>query len=166
MAFAIRSLQPRPSARPRRSRQAGFTIIELLMVMVVIGLLAQIGTQRYGAYLVRVRVAKAIGDIKAIQTDIDSFEAENNRLPNNLAEIGRSTLVDPFGNTYVYEAFAGGVPSGSARTDRFGIPVNSKYDLYCKGADGSSATSLTAASSRDDVTRANDGGFIGSGTLF
>ena len=150
----------------RRHQRAGFTIIELLMVMVVIGLLAQIGSQKYGAYLVRVRVAKAIGDIKAIQTDIDSFEAENNRLPNNLAEIGRSTLADPFGNTYVYDVFPGGVPGGSARTDRLGVPVNSKYDLYCKGADGATAASLTAASSRDDITRANDGGFIGSGSLF
>ena len=158
--------QPTSRRNPRCGRRAGFTIIELLMVMVVIGLLAQIGSQKYGAYLVRARVAKAIGDIKALQTDIDSFEAENNRLPNNLAEIGRSTLNDPFGNAYVYEAFPGGVPSGSARTDRLGVAVNTKYDLYCKGFDGSTATSLTAASSRDDVTRANDGGFIGSGSLF
>ena len=53
----------KPNSRPgpRRNRQrAGFTIIELLMVMVVIGILAQIGSQKYGAYLVRVRVAKAI----------------------------------------------------------------------------------------------------------
>ena len=154
------------AAGKRRSIRPGFTIIELLMVMVVIGLLAQIGSQKYRAYLVRVRVARAIGDIKAIQTDIDSFMAENNRLPNDLAEIGRSTLVDPFGNAYVFAPFAGGVPSGSSRTDRFGIPVNSTYDLYSKGADGASATSLTATTSRDDITRANDGGFIGSGTLF
>jgi general secretion pathway protein G len=165
MAIAQPNARPKPRGARRRAR-AGFTIIELLMVMVVIGLLAQIGSQKYGAYLVRARVAKAIGDIKAIQTDIDSFEAENNRLPNNLAEIGRSTLMDPFGNSYVYEAFPGGVPSGSARTDRLGVAVNTKYDLYCKGFDGSTATSLTAASSRDDVTRANDGGFIGSGSLF
>lgn len=134
--------------------------------MVVIGLLAQIGSQKYRAYLVRVRIARAIGDIKAIQTDIDSFQAENNRLPNDLAEIGRSTIVDPFGNPYVFAAFPGGVPDGSARTDRFGIAVNSTYDLYSRGADAASATSLTAASSRDDITRANDGGFIGAGTLF
>ena len=159
--------KPSSRRRPRRGDQrAGYTIIELLMVMVVIGLLAQISSQKYGAYLVRVRVAKAIGDIKAIQTDIDSFEAENNRLPNNLAEIGRNTLADPFGNTYVYDVFPGGVPGGSARTDRLGVPVNSKYDLYCKGADGATAASLTAASSRADITRANDGGFIGSGSLF
>lgn len=150
----------------RRGNRAAFTIIELLMVMVVIGLLAQIGSQKYRAYLVRVRIARAIGDIKAIQTDIDSFQAENNRLPNDLAEIGRSTIVDPFGNPYVFAAFPGGVPDGSSRTDRFGIAVNSTYDLYSRGADAASATSLTAASSRDDITRANDGGFIGAGTLF
>jgi general secretion pathway protein G len=160
--MVARAREPDRSTEPtRRPRRAGFTIIELLMVMVVIGLLAQIGSQKYGAYLVRVRVAKAIGDIKAIQTDIDSFEAENNRLPINLAEIGRSTMLDPFGATYVYQ-----VLPGAARTDRFGIAINSTYDLYSKGADGSTAASLTAAPSRDDIVRANDGGFLGSGTLF
>jgi general secretion pathway protein G len=154
------------SGLTRAPRRAGFTIIELLMVMVVIGLLAQIGSQKYAAYLVRVRVAAAIGDIKAIQTDIDSFEQENNRLPNNLGEIGRATTLDPWGNPYQYLRFPGGLPPGGARQDRFSIPVNSTYDLYSNGFDASSSAQLTAAQSRDDVVRANDGGFIGAGTNF
>ena len=46
---------------PRTKHRAGFTLIELLMVVVVIGLLARIGSQRYWGYLDRVKVAKAIG---------------------------------------------------------------------------------------------------------
>jgi general secretion pathway protein G len=149
----------------RKARRAGFTLIELLMVMVVIGLLAKIGSQRYWGYLDRVKVAKAIGDIKAIQTDIDSFEAENNRLPVNLAEIGRATQLDPWGNVYTYMAFGGG-PPGGARKDRSLVPINSTYDLYSSGPDGASSPPLTAAGSRDDIVRANDGGFIGSASNF
>ncbi len=160
-----------PSARPRLGlqrvrRRFGFTLIELLMVVVIIGLLAKVGSQRYWGYLDRVKVAKAIGDIKAIQTDIDSFQNENNRLPVDLAEIGRTTLLDPWGNAYTYAPFPGGNPTGSARKDRSLVPINSTYDLYSKGADGATVSALAAPMSRDDIVRANDGGFIGSAADF
>lgn len=150
----------------RERRRFGFTLIELLMVVVIIGLLAKVGSQRYWGYLDRVKVAKAIGDIKAIQTDIDSFENENNRLPADLAEIGRTTLLDPWGLPYEYLPFPGGNPPGQARKDRSLVPINSTYDLYSKGPDGDSTGPLTAGRSRDDVVRANDGGFIGSAVNF
>ena len=41
------------------------------------------------------------------------------------------------------------------------MPLNSEYDLYSKGKDGASAPALTAAASKDDIVRANDGGFVG-----
>ena len=151
---------------PRARRRGGFTLIELLMVVVIIGLLAQVGSQKYWGYLDRVKVAKAIGDIKAIQTDIDSFENENNRLPIDLAEIGRTTLLDPWGNAYEYLPFPGGNPPGQARKDRSLVPINSTYDLYSSGPDGASVGPLTAARSRDDIVRANDGGFIGAAVNF
>lgn len=136
------------------------------MVVVVIGLLARIGSQRYWGYLDRVKVAKAIGDIKTIQTDVDSFENENNRLPIDIGEIGRTALLDPWGNPYVYAPFPGGNPTGQARKDRSLVPINSTYDLYSKGPDGASVGPLTAARSRDDIVRANDGGFIGQAINF
>jgi general secretion pathway protein G len=47
------------------------------------------------------------------------------------------------------------------RRDRFLVPINSDYDLYSMGADGRTATPLTASMSRDDIVRAGDGSFIG-----
>ncbi len=41
------------------------------------------------------------------------------------------------------------------------MPINSTYDLYSMGKDGKTVVALTAKASRDDVVRANDGGFIG-----
>jgi general secretion pathway protein G len=151
---------------PRKATRAGFTLIELLMVVAIIGVLARIGSQKYGDYLERTKVAKAIGDIKAIQTDIDAFESENNRLPIDLGEIGRAGLLDPWENAYVYAPFPGGNPPGSARKDRSLVPINSTYDLYSSGPDGASVGPLTAARSRDDIVRANDGGFIGAARNF
>ena len=163
-ASSSRARQPSGSRKTRARK--GFTLIELLMVVVIIGLLAKVGSQSYWGYLERVKVAKAIGDIKAIQTDIDSFENENNRLPLNLAEIGRTTLLDPWGIPYEYLPFPGGNPPGQARKDRSLVPINSTYDLYSKGPDGDSSGPLTTSRSRDDIVRANDGGFIGSAVNF
>ena len=41
------------------------------------------------------------------------------------------------------------------------MPLNSDFDLYSMGPDGQTATPLTAKASRDDIVRANNGGFIG-----
>ena len=56
----------------------------------------------------------------------------------------------------------GGAPAiANARKDRFLVPINSDYDLYSVGADGESKPTLQNPVSRDDVIRANDGGYIG-----
>jgi general secretion pathway protein G len=50
---------------------------------------------------------------------------------------------------------------GQVRKDRNLVPINSRYDLYSMGADGRSVPPLTAQESRDDIIRANDGGYVG-----
>ena len=72
------------------------------------------------------------------------------------------TLIDPWGRAYVYVPF----PSGAPRVDRFGVQVNSTYDLYSLGADGVTSNSLNAASSFDDIVRANDGGFLAQASRY
>ena len=47
------------------------------------------------------------------------------------------------------------------RKDKNLVPVNTDYDLYSMGEDGRSVGPFTAKASRDDIVRANDGGFVG-----
>lgn len=148
-------------------RAIGFTMIELLIVMAIVGTLLAIALPMLRSALDRAHIARAIGDIGALQTDIASFEAGGAGLPETLADIGRGTLMDPWGNLYQYLNFhieeggkGGGHPKG-ARKDRFLVPINSGYDLYSMGKDGKSVAALTAKASKDDIIRANDGGFIG-----
>jgi len=142
----------------------GFTVIELLAVMAIIAALTTIAIPSIQDAIERARVARAIGDIRALQTDLDGLDS----LPPDLASIGRGTLQDPWGNPYQYLLFpprAHGVPQG-ARRDRFLVPLNSAYDLYSMGKDGDTKAPLTAHASLDDVVRANDGGFIGLAARF
>jgi general secretion pathway protein G len=141
-------------------------MIEMLIVMAIIGTILAIALPMLQAALDKARIARAIGDIGALQTDIASFEAGGKGLPETLADIGRGTLMDPWGNLYRYlnfhiEGGGGGPPPGGARKDRFLVPINSTYDLYSVGKDGKSVAALTAKASKDDIVRANDGGFIG-----
>jgi general secretion pathway protein G len=52
------------------------------------------------------------------------------------------------------------------RKDRNLVPINSDYDLYSMGPDGESMPPLTAARSRDDIVRANNGGFVGTAEAY
>ncbi len=146
---------------------AGFTLIEMLAVFMIIALLVGIGIPELKRFLEKAKVTKAIGDINAIQWDLMALEAGNQGLPADLSGIGRAGMLDPWGNPYVYYRFpaSNGNPPG-ARRDRFLVPVNSTFDLYSTGPDGQSALPFTANSSADDIVRANDGGFIGLASDF
>lgn len=146
--------------------RAGFTLIELVIAMVLFGILAAIATRGYDEVRQRAMVARAIGDIKAIEVELLQYEATQRTYPPDLSAIGRSGFRDPWGNPYVYLRLKAppGVRSsttGQARKDRFLVPINSDFDLYSKGRDGSTTAPLTAAKSQDDIIRANDGTFIG-----
>lgn len=145
------------------------TLIELLAVLSIIGILAGMLGQRVGEMRYRAEVVKAMGDINAIQLEIDAYEASDLPLPATLAEIGRGGTLDPWGNPYVYYRFPpsnGNAPPQGSRKDRFLVPINSTYDLYSVGRDGASVPPLTAKPSHDDVVRGNDGGFIGLASKF
>jgi general secretion pathway protein G len=158
-------MKPPPHRRPRRvlsdRPDAGFTLVEILIVLALIGTLAAISIPSYLRALDKARSTRAIADIKNIALTISAYESQNQALPDSLEAIGMAALRDPWGHPYQYTKLQGTKGKGAARKDKNLVPLNSDYDLYSMGADGKSASPLTAAASRDDIIRANSGGFIG-----
>ncbi len=142
--------------------KAGFTIVELLLVMAIFGTLAAIALPLYAQALDTARVARAIGDVRAMGRDLKSYEVVSGQLPDTLAQADLSHFLDPWGRPYVYLRIAGGkAGKGAVRKDHKLNPINSDFDLYSVGKDGVTKIQLTNKDSLDDVVRANDGGFTG-----
>jgi general secretion pathway protein G len=160
---------------PGPHRYAGWTLVELLLVAAIISTLTALATPTLHSLIDKANVARAIGDIEAVQIDLATFEAGSDSLPTSLAGVGRAGLLDPWGNPYQYLRFPikaggkgkgkGGPPAG-ARRDRFLVPINSTYHLYSMGKDEATQAPLTARASQDDIVRANDGSFIGLAARF
>ena len=148
--------------RRRKTKiSTGFTLIEIIVSIAIVGILAGIAIPLYAGYIDKARNEAAIADIQAISLKITGYYADNTNYPGSLAEVGYATYPDPWGNPYQYLNIQTAKNKGSMRKDRFLVPINSDYDLYSMGKDGKSVPPLTAKASRDDIIRANDGAYIG-----
>jgi general secretion pathway protein G len=143
----------------------GFGLMELMIVLVVVGLLAALALPAYSGFIDRARVKRAIGDIGSMHIKLEEFRIKNNdQLPVSLNELNMDVPMDPWDQPYVYlNIQAAGPAAGGLRKDGKLNPLNTDFDLYSLGADGSSAGPLSAKASRDDIVRANNGAFIGLG---
>ncbi len=139
----------------------GFTLLELCITVAIIGILASIAIPNYIGYRERARTTTGIATLKQLSMAIDLFSVENGRFPNDLNEIGMGNVLDPWGRPFVYLNISLVKGKGKLRKDHSLVPVNTDYDLYSVGPDGKSQTPFTAKSSRDDLVRANNGGFYG-----
>lgn len=153
-------------SRPRACRACrGFSLQELMIVLVIASLLVAVAVPSYERFAERAHVAQAVGDIGTIAIEIGKFQLRNNNaLPLDLAELGIDIPLDPWDRPYVYVNIpAAGPGFAGLRKDKNLVPINTDFDLYSMGKDGMSAAPLSAKASRDDIVRANDGGFIGRG---
>lgn len=95
---------------PSPSAQAGFTLVEIMVVIVILGLLATMVARNVIGASDEARETKARTDISVIAGAVRSFRANKGKLPENLEvlatkdERGRSEIEelpkDPWGNDY------------------------------------------------------------------
>jgi len=124
-----------------RSKQSGFTLIEIMVVVVIIGILASVVVPRIMDNPDKARVAKAKNDIQAIGSALDIYRLDNYVYPTT--DQGLEALVtqptvspepanwkqggyikklnkDPWGNEYLY----------------LNPGEHDEIDIYSLGADG------------------------------
>lgn len=128
-----------------------FLIVSVIAAMAVPALQSAIGAAKR---------ARAVSDVRTIGNDALGYDAQYGAAPLSLLEIGYDKNVDPWGHPYQYLVLTPANMS-QARTDRFGVAINTYFDVYSLGPDNATATQLTSAVSQDDIIWASDGVFIG-----
>lgn len=71
------------------TRRDGFTLIELMMVVLVVAILARLALPAYQGLVLKARAAEALGDINAVRVAAYSYNADTNGWP---ADVNRGTL--------------------------------------------------------------------------
>jgi general secretion pathway protein G len=142
-----------------RKRQSGVTLIELMVVVIALALLGMFAIPAFNGYVERARTSRTIGDIGTISLHLYRWQLNTGRFPATLADAGIA-MNDPWNRPYEY-APVEGTPQNQLRKDHNLHPINTDFDLYSVGPDGETRRPLTAQHSRDDIIRANDGGYIG-----
>jgi type II secretion system protein G len=71
----------------RLGNQRGFTLIELMIVVAIIGILAAIAIPLYANVQARARVAKAQADLRTLASSVSMYQAHTGLLPTALTEL-------------------------------------------------------------------------------
>jgi general secretion pathway protein G len=89
------------ASRPLASAEQGFTLLELMIVMVVIGLLAAIAIPAYTTNIKHAREAVLKEDLHILRQAIDSYTVDKQKAPQSLDDLVQSGYIkvmpiDPF----------------------------------------------------------------------
>jgi len=140
--------------------KSGFTLLELMLALALIGVLGAIALPSYHNVVDRANRNQAIADIGQLSLKLYRYQTNRGAFPGDLNGAGAGDWFDPWGRPYVYLDLTN-AKKGKARKDKNLNPINTDFDLYSVGRDGRSSAALTAKASRDDIIRANNGTFIG-----
>jgi len=141
-------------------RQRGFTLVEMAVAVLVSALLASIAVPSYQAIVEGLKIKRAITDIHSMSLQIERWHTNTFDYPDSLAAASLDGLKDPWGNSYRYLKISTAT-TGQVRRDRNLRPINNDFDLYSNGKDGLTQTQLQGRKARDDIVRANNGGYVG-----
>ena len=103
-------------------QQQGFTLIELMIVIAIVGILAAIALPAYQDYTVRSKMSEPMAAMAEAKTTIAEYYSSNNYLPADQGVSGVQRTRDTEIIERIEYASSGGLPIISARVKQAIIP--------------------------------------------
>ena len=124
----------------KKQAQSGFTLIEILLVVVIIGILAAVAVPKFSGRIGQSKESAAKASLQAISLALDMYEVDHGNYPSSLSALVTGSGADwhgpylkqglpkdPWGNPFTYTAKQNG------------------YDLSSQGAPNGSPITLDGA---------------------
>jgi type IV pilus assembly protein PilE len=144
-------LLPSNGSRPTGARRdaAGFTLIELMIAVAIVGIIAAVAYPQYTSYVVRSRLAEASGNLSTTRVKLEQYYQDNRNY--SATATACSGVVMPTGTNFTYSCTWGSTSSSQS------------FVLTAAGnaAAGMSGYTFTVDNNNNQVTTA----FVGASSL-
>lgn len=130
----------------RNSKKAGFTLVELLLVVTNLGVLASIAVMNLGGTSEEARIKATQSDIATIQGAVSTYEIRTGKYPSSIDDLAKemdgqkglldaSALTDKWGTKYSFKNEGGGYfEIRSAGPDTAMNTADDIFNSKCKAA--------------------------------